>query len=88
MKPRNEEAQAHIGLSSHRKKNITYNHLGFLALNYYFACFIYPTLRDEHSLRVSENRVLRKISGRERYEATGDCIMRSFMILPHGIFLG
>jgi hypothetical protein len=30
------------------------------------------TLREEHRLRVSENRVLRRIFGRKRDEVTGD----------------
>ena len=40
------------------------------------------TLREEHRLRVFENRVLREIFGSKRDEVTGeceDCIMRSFM---------
>jgi hypothetical protein len=41
------------------------------------------TLREEHRLRVFENRVLRRIFGpkREEVRENGDnCIMRSFMI--------
>jgi hypothetical protein len=39
------------------------------------------TLREEHSLRVFENRVLRKIFGTKRDEVTGEnCITRSFVI--------
>jgi hypothetical protein len=36
------------------------------------------TLREEHRLRVFENRVLMRISGHKR-EAGEDCIMRSFI---------
>jgi hypothetical protein len=32
------------------------------------------TLREEHRLRVSENRVLRTIVGPKRYEVIGGCI--------------
>jgi hypothetical protein len=41
------------------------------------------TLREEHRLRVFENRVLRRIFGPKRDEVTGNgenCIMRSFVI--------
>jgi hypothetical protein len=41
------------------------------------------TLREEHRLRVFENRVLRRIFGPKGDEVTGEwrnCIMRSFMI--------
>jgi hypothetical protein len=39
------------------------------------------TLREEHRLRVFENRVLRRIFGLKRDEVTGEnCIMRSFVI--------
>jgi hypothetical protein len=42
------------------------------------------TLREEHRLRVFENRVLRRIFGPKRDEVTGKwrkfCITRSFMI--------
>jgi hypothetical protein len=37
------------------------------------------TLREEHRLRVFENRLLRRIFGPRRDEVTGDCIMRSFI---------
>jgi hypothetical protein len=41
------------------------------------------TLREEHRLRVFENRVLRRIFGPKRDEVTGDwrenCITRSFI---------
>jgi hypothetical protein len=40
------------------------------------------TLREEHRLRVFENRVLRRIFGPKRDEVTegfGNCIMRSFI---------
>jgi hypothetical protein len=40
------------------------------------------TLREEHRLRVFENRVLRRIFGPKRNEVTGEWrkfIMRSFM---------
>jgi len=43
---------------------------------------LYLTLREEHRLRLFENRVLRKIFGSKRDEVTGEseeCIMRSFM---------
>ena len=47
------------------------------------------TLREEHRLRVFENRVLRRIFGRKRYKITGggeNYIMRSLMICaPHPI---
>ena len=50
------------------------------------------TLREEHRLRVSENRVLRKIFGPKRDEVTGsgeNHIMRSLMIcIPHPILCG
>jgi hypothetical protein len=32
----------------------------------------YPTFREEHSLRVFENRVLRRRTGPKRDEITGD----------------
>jgi hypothetical protein len=39
------------------------------------------TLREEHRLRVFENRVLRRILGLRRDEVTGEnCITRSFVI--------
>jgi hypothetical protein len=41
------------------------------------------TLREEHSLKVFENRVLRRIFGQKRDEVVGggeNCIMRSFII--------
>jgi hypothetical protein len=42
------------------------------------------TLRDEHRLRVFENRVLRRIFGPKREELIGDCkkncIIRNLMI--------
>jgi hypothetical protein len=41
------------------------------------------TLREEHRLRVFENRVLRKIFGPKRDEVTGEwsnCIKMSFVI--------
>jgi hypothetical protein len=39
------------------------------------------TLREEHRLRVFENRVLRRIFGPRRDEVTGEnCITRSFVI--------
>ena len=52
-------------------------------------CFMYGceawcvTLREEHSLRVFENRLLRRIFGPKRDEVTGKWrryLMRSFMI--------
>jgi hypothetical protein len=45
------------------------------------------TLREEHRLRVFENRVLRRIFGPKRDEVTEDgenCIMRSFVICTLG----
>jgi hypothetical protein len=44
------------------------------------------TLREEHRLRVFENRVLRKIFGSKRDEVTGDgedYTMRNLMICTH-----
>jgi hypothetical protein len=45
------------------------------------------TLREEHRLRVFENRVLRRIFGPKRDEVTGEgenCIMRNFITCtPH-----
>jgi hypothetical protein len=39
------------------------------------------TLREEHRLRVFENRVLRRVFGPKRDEVTGEnCIMRSIVI--------
>jgi hypothetical protein len=39
------------------------------------------TLREEHRLRVFENRLLRRIFGPKRDEVTGEnCITRSFLI--------
>jgi hypothetical protein len=49
------------------------------------------TLREEHRLRVFENRVLKKVLGPKRYEVTSreDHIMKSFMICsPHQILFG
>jgi len=50
------------------------------------------TLRDEHRLKVLENRVLRRIFGPKRDEVTGSVenyIMRSLMICtPHPILFG
>jgi hypothetical protein len=43
----------------------------------------YLTLREEHRLRVFENRVLKRIFGPKRNEVTGgwrSCIIRSFVI--------
>jgi hypothetical protein len=37
------------------------------------------TLREEHRLRVFENRVLRRIFGPKRDETGENCIMRSFI---------
>jgi hypothetical protein len=49
-------------------------------------------LREECRLRVSENRMRRKIFGAERDEVTGNgenYIMRNLMIcIPHQIFFG
>jgi hypothetical protein len=44
------------------------------------------TLREEHKLRVFENRVLRGIFGPKRDEVMGNggsCIMRNFIICTH-----
>jgi hypothetical protein len=49
------------------------------------------TVMEEHKLRVSENRVVRRILDmRERklWEAGEDCITRSFIIYVHQILLG
>jgi hypothetical protein len=49
------------------------------------------TLREEHRLRVSENRVLRRIFGPTRDEVMGECrcTMGSFIICTHNqILLG
>jgi hypothetical protein len=49
------------------------------------------TLREEHRLRVFENRVLMRIFGAKRMwlEAGEDCIMRSFITCPlNQILLG
>jgi hypothetical protein len=50
------------------------------------------TLREEHRLRVCENRVLRRIfepKGRKWQEAGEDCIIRSFITcMLHHILLG
>jgi hypothetical protein len=46
-------------------------------------------LREEHRLRVFENRVLRRIFGPKRDEVTGEwrkCIMRNLVVYnPHPI---
>jgi hypothetical protein len=47
---------------------------------------LFLTLRDEHRLRVFENRMLRRIFVPKREEMMGEwrkCIMRSFMIFTH-----
>jgi hypothetical protein len=44
------------------------------------------TLREEHRMRVFENRVLRRIFGPMRDEVTGEwrsCTMRNFIICTH-----
>jgi hypothetical protein len=44
------------------------------------------TIREEHKLRVFENRVLRRIFGPKREEVTGKwkiCTMRNFVICTH-----
>jgi hypothetical protein len=48
------------------------------------------TLREEHRLRVFENRVLRKIFGPKREEDRGEnCIMMNFIAcILHRILLG
>jgi hypothetical protein len=50
------------------------------------------TLREEHRLRVFENRVLRRIFGPERDEVKEvgeNCIMRSCMVCTlHPVLLG
>jgi hypothetical protein len=48
------------------------------------------TLREECRLRVSENKVLRRIFGPKRDEGSGeDCITKSFMLCtPHQISFG
>jgi hypothetical protein len=49
-------------------------------------------MRKEHMLRMSENRVLRKIFGSKKDEVTGgggDCTMGSFMVCTaHKILFG
>jgi len=53
-----------------------------IILYVFYACETwYLTLREGHSLRVFENRVLRRIFGPKMEEVAGggeDCIMRSF----------
>jgi hypothetical protein len=50
------------------------------------------TLREEHRLRVFENRVLRRIFGPKRDEVAGgwkNCIMRSCIVCTlHPVLLG
>jgi hypothetical protein len=49
------------------------------------------TLGEEHSPRVFENRVLRRVFGPKRYEVTGEWTrlrIGSFMICTHKIFWG
>jgi hypothetical protein len=50
------------------------------------------TLREEHRLRVFENKVLRRTYGpkrEKRWEAGEDCIMRSFITCTlHHILMG
>ena len=49
------------------------------------------TRREEHRLRVFENRVMRNVLGPKRYEVTSGekYIMKSFMICtPHQILFG
>jgi len=50
------------------------------------------TLREEHRLRVSENRVLRRVFGSKRDKVTGEwrkLQMRSLMIYtPHPVLFG
>jgi hypothetical protein len=57
--------------------------------NYTFTCF---TLREEHRLRVYENRVLRRIVGPKGEEVAGGWTklkVKSFATCtPHQIFLG
>jgi len=52
----------------------------------------WPTLREEHRLRVFENRVVRRIFGPERDEVKGsgeNYIKKSLMICtPHQIMFG
>jgi len=49
-----------------------------------------PTLREEHRMKVFENRMLKRILGPKREEVVGeDCIMRSFMTYTlHQILFG
>jgi hypothetical protein len=56
-------------------------------------CETWPlTLREEHRLRLFQNRVLNKIFGPKMDEVTGrreDCIMRSYKIFtPHQLLSG
>jgi hypothetical protein len=51
------------------------------------------TLREEHRLRMFENRMLKRIFGPKRDEVTGgwrkNCKMRSCMVCtPHPVLLG
>jgi hypothetical protein len=44
---------------------------------------LYFALREEHRLRVFENRVRKRIFGPKRDEVTGECTMRGFIICTH-----
>jgi hypothetical protein len=49
------------------------------------------TLREEHRLRMFENRLLRRIFGPKRDDVMGEwksCTMGSFIICTHQILLG
>jgi hypothetical protein len=66
---------------------LQYTHIqAYIRFVHNFVCSFYGcetlslTLREEHRLRVSENRVLRRIFGPKRNEGVGkNCIMRSFI---------
>jgi len=56
-----------------------------------YGCEVYLTLREEHRLRVFENRVLRRILGpeREKWLESEDYINRTFVtFMLHQILLG
>jgi hypothetical protein len=75
MKPRrNEEAQAHIGLSSHRRIVLYLKQRIFSIPLHNIECRLNtcvrqsPILREEHPLAMFQNRMLRYIFGHLREE--------------------